>query len=92
MFRFEIIAPQQTLEQLLQSGLRLETNRSLFVDLQNEQPSQETAADEETQEESKVEENKPEPIVVGPRVGRNDLCPCGSGKKFKKCCNKVEIV
>lgn len=20
------------------------------------------------------------------RVGRNDLCPCGSGKKFKKCC------
>lgn len=23
---------------------------------------------------------------VGPRVGRNDPCPCGSGKKFKKCC------
>lgn len=21
-----------------------------------------------------------------PRVGRNDLCPCGSGNKFKKCC------
>ncbi|WP_035805739.1 SEC-C metal-binding domain-containing protein [Lunatimonas lonarensis] len=21
-----------------------------------------------------------------PKVGRNDLCPCGSGKKFKKCC------
>lgn len=21
-----------------------------------------------------------------PRVGGNDLCPCGSGKKFKKCC------
>lgn len=20
------------------------------------------------------------------RVGRNDICPCGSGKKFKKCC------
>jgi len=20
------------------------------------------------------------------RIGRNDLCPCGSGKKFKKCC------
>jgi uncharacterized protein YecA (UPF0149 family) len=20
-----------------------------------------------------------------PKVGRNDLCPCGSGKKFKKC-------
>ena len=21
-----------------------------------------------------------------PKVGRNDLCPCGSGKKFKQCC------
>nr|WP_279289028.1 SEC-C metal-binding domain-containing protein [Anaerosolibacter carboniphilus] len=20
------------------------------------------------------------------KVGRNDLCPCGSGKKYKKCC------
>ena len=24
----------------------------------------------------------------GKTVGRNDLCPCGSGKKFKKCCGK----
>lgn len=23
-----------------------------------------------------------------PKVGRNDACPCGSGKKFKKCCGK----
>ena len=23
-----------------------------------------------------------------PRVGRNDPCPCGSGKKFKQCCGK----
>ncbi|MFC4024726.1 SEC-C metal-binding domain-containing protein [Oceanobacillus longus] len=22
------------------------------------------------------------------RIGRNDPCPCGSGKKFKKCCGK----
>jgi SEC-C motif-containing protein len=29
---------------------------------------------------------KPEPIVKGVQVGRNDPCPCGSGKKFKKCC------
>ena len=21
-----------------------------------------------------------------PKIGRNELCPCGSGKKFKKCC------
>jgi hypothetical protein len=27
-----------------------------------------------------------EPVVHGPRVGRNEPCPCGSGKKYKKCC------
>lgn len=27
-----------------------------------------------------------EPIVKSKKVGRNDLCPCGSGKKYKKCC------
>ncbi len=27
-----------------------------------------------------------DPIVRGPKTGRNDPCPCGSGKKFKKCC------
>ena len=25
-------------------------------------------------------------IKIIPKVGRNDLCPCGSGKKYKKCC------
>ena len=30
---------------------------------------------------------KPTQIIrKGPKVGRNDPCPCGSGKKFKKCC------
>ena len=28
------------------------------------------------------------PIVKGKKVGRNDPCPCGSGKKYKKCCGK----
>lgn len=29
----------------------------------------------------------PRPVVrQGPKAGRNDPCPCGSGKKFKKCC------
>ena len=27
------------------------------------------------------------PVVrAQPKIGRNDLCPCGSGKKYKKCC------
>ncbi len=29
---------------------------------------------------------KAAPVRTGPKVGRNDPCPCGSGKKFKQCC------
>ncbi|MDR1733225.1 MAG: preprotein translocase subunit SecA [Synergistaceae bacterium] len=35
-----------------------------------------------------VGEEKPEPVRKGVRVGRNDPCPCGSGKKYKHCCGK----
>ena len=28
---------------------------------------------------------KPQPVKAAPRVGRNDPCPCGSGKKYKNC-------
>ncbi len=31
---------------------------------------------------------KQEPVKVGPKVGRNDPCPCGSGKKYKNCHGK----
>jgi peptide deformylase len=31
---------------------------------------------------------KPKPIVGTKKVGRNDPCPCNSGKKYKKCCGK----
>ncbi|MCC6308192.1 MAG: preprotein translocase subunit SecA [Chitinophagaceae bacterium] len=31
------------------------------------------------------EKDKPVPITVGPKIGRNDPCPCGSGKKYKNC-------
>jgi preprotein translocase subunit SecA len=31
---------------------------------------------------------KQEPIKVAPKIGRNDLCPCGSGKKYKNCHGK----
>ncbi len=34
---------------------------------------------------SHSQRTRPEPIKVGPKVGRNDPCPCGSGKKFKNC-------
>ncbi len=35
-----------------------------------------------------VEYVPPQPFVRQPKIGRNDPCPCGSGKKYKKCCGK----
>ena len=30
--------------------------------------------------------NPPKPMTVEKKVGRNEPCPCGSGKKYKNCC------
>ena len=34
------------------------------------------------------ERQRPQPVVAGPKIGRNDPCPCGSGKKYKSCHGK----
>ncbi|MBR3907455.1 MAG: preprotein translocase subunit SecA [Bacteroidaceae bacterium] len=51
------------------------------VDLND--PHQQAAAQHDTRENVKRE-----PIRATKTVGRNDPCPCGSGKKFKNCCGK----
>jgi preprotein translocase subunit SecA len=43
-------------------------------------PNQQAAANRDTREPQKAE-----PIRAQKMPGRNDLCPCGSGKKFKNC-------
>jgi preprotein translocase subunit SecA len=39
--------------------------------------------------ESETAEPAQQPQRRGPKVGRNDLCTCGSGKKYKHCCGKI---
>ncbi|MDG2124014.1 MAG: DUF1186 domain-containing protein [Verrucomicrobiales bacterium] len=41
---------------------------------------------EEYEERALEQEARHTPVTVEPKVGRNDPCPCGSGKKYKKCC------
>jgi len=36
-------------------------------------------------------QQKLEPVRVGPKIGRNDPCPCGSGKKYKNCHGKEAV-
>ena len=43
---------------------------------------------EERRKELYKEEHASHTIVKGPKIGRNDPCPCGSGKKYKKCCGR----
>ena len=44
--------------------------------------------DEETRKELYKEQKKSGTVVKPHKIGRNDPCPCGSGKKYKYCCGK----
>ena len=44
--------------------------------------------DAETRKHFALEQKKSKTIVKGEKIGRNDPCPCGSGKKYKKCCGR----
>ena len=67
------------------ASIREDTVRQLLtVQLRTEQPKREQVA---VPQELKPEGN-PQPKHAEKRVGRNDPCPCGSGKKYKKCCGK----
>ena len=51
-------------------------------------PRKERASDVVSQAAEQVSQEKAKPVRTGPKVGRNDPCPCGSGKKFKQCCGR----
>ncbi len=92
LFRFEIWAPEHPGIENLLSRLQMERNRSFLSDFGEKVPkSNDTPAPmpyEAMKPTSEQEEGqtKPQPVTVPPRAGRNDPCPCGSGKKYKKCC------
>lgn len=88
LFKFEVfpthrfIPPQEFIEQL-----QLETTRSFASDLEEEE-------EEEIRMPTGDEEvgHPVTPIILESKSsGRNELCPCGSGKKYKKCCGASKI-
>jgi preprotein translocase subunit SecA len=52
--------------------------------VRKDQPQQQKVSSNEDTRPGKV--GKVKTITKGKKIGRNDLCPCGSGKKYKKCC------
>ncbi|MNJ65882.1 preprotein translocase subunit SecA [compost metagenome] len=45
---------------------------------------------EEPEQGEHVAEIAPMPVRTEPKIGRNELCPCGSGKKYKHCHGQVQ--
>ncbi|MGA2854731.1 MAG: preprotein translocase subunit SecA, partial [Verrucomicrobiota bacterium] len=50
--------------------------------------AQPRASDVVSEAAAAQEKAKARPVRTGPKVGRNDPCPCGSGKKYKQCCGR----
>ena len=51
-------------------------------------PEWDAIFDKATRDALYKKEKSSHTIVKAPKVGRNDPCPCGSGKKYKKCCGR----
>ena len=75
--------PIQNPDEVREAETRKRTDMSRYNTQKSELPAARNAmegADTQTQERA-----KPQPVKVEKRVGRNEPCPCGSGKKFKQC-------
>ena len=70
-------------------GIKLETVKFLFH-VRVERPVEREKVAEETSASHGEDDKslKKEPVRNDHKFGRNDLCPCGSGKKYKNCCGR----
>jgi preprotein translocase subunit SecA len=85
----------------MKSNIRLNVAKLLFrVQVRTQQPLQrkdrpQTQIDYSTDQQvagvaaGGQGQRKTQPITAGEKVGRNDPCPCGSGKKYKHCHGRV---
>ncbi|HEX7654678.1 MAG TPA: SEC-C metal-binding domain-containing protein, partial [Verrucomicrobiae bacterium] len=72
-------APQQTLHDATTG----------FGDAKQAEPPKGAASSVVSEAAAAAEQQaKAKPLRTGPKVGRNDPCPCASGKKYKQCCGK----
>ncbi len=75
--RAQALAQQALAQKLKQAELN--------ATIEHSQDQAEGLSEEEAKERAAIAEE-----VMRPTVGRNDPCPCGSGKKYKDCCGKTE--
>ena len=73
------------------AAIREDTARMILtVRLKTKEAPKREAVAKETGTTSSDTPAKKQPVKSGKKPGRNDPCPCGSGKKYKKCCGRNE--
>ena len=74
-------------EEMIES-IQEDTIKNLYHLERSEDMERERVAEPISTNMSDEEEQVKKPVVAKDKVGRNDPCPCGSGKKHKKCCGQ----
>ena len=86
--------PIETMEEDTQVSLDFDPEKLYYnmvgckADWLYELPQWDSILDEETRKQLYKKQKLSGTVVKGKKVGRNDPCPCGSGKKYKQCCGK----
>ncbi len=74
--------------QVREAEARRRTDMSRYRTQKNELPESNPMAGANTQTQERA---KPQPVRVEKKIGRNDPCPCGSGKKYKHCHGRGKV-
>ena len=69
-------------DEVREAAARRHTDMSRYKTQKSDMPGANPMADANRQTQEK---SRPQPVRVEKKVGRNDPCPCGSGKKYKQC-------
>ncbi len=85
--QINIEQPTQVLSKPKINANKMQTNEDSIEGNVNS-PHQNMGNSSEARVAQKINANSPS-LSDTPKVGRNDPCPCGSGKKYKKCCGAV---
>lgn len=86
--------PIETMEEDTEVSLDFDAEKLYYnmvgckADWLYELPQWDSLLDEETRKQLYKKQKLSGTVVKGKKVGRNDPCPCGSGKKYKQCCGK----
>ena len=79
--------PIDTMEEDTKVSLAFDKEK-LYKNMVDALPQWDEIFDADTKRKLYLEQKKSGTVVVGKKVGRNDPCPCGSGKKYKFCCGR----